>query len=170
MALALRRPTYLLSGDAVLANSRLRRSVYSLLLVCCTLSLFHNLRAQAEIPPSIMPLPAHVVRGQGEFLIDGNFGIALKGYTEPRLERAQQRFLDTLSQETGIPLWREAILNQPHFVIQAAGPSAAVQQLGEDESYRLQISTTDVQLTAPNPIGVLRGLQTFLQLVRITPN
>jgi hexosaminidase len=117
-----------------------------------------------------MPLPAHVVRGQGEFLIDGNFGIALKGYTEPRLERAQQRFLDTLSQETGIPLWREAILNQPHFVIQAAGPSAAVQQLGEDESYRLQISTTDVQLTAPNPIGVLRGLQTFLQLVRITPN
>ena len=116
-----------------------------------------------------MPLPAHVMQGEGEFLIDEGFGIALKGYKEARLERAQERFLDTLSQETGIPLWRQATLNPPHFVVQTAGPSAAVQQLGEDESYHLEISTTDVQLTAPNPIGVLRGLQTFLQLVRITP-
>jgi hexosaminidase len=114
-------------------------------------------------------MPSHVERRDGEFLIDRNFGIVLKGYKEPRLERARQRFLDTLSRETGIPLWREAIRNEPHFTIQTAGPSEAVQQLGEDESYRLVISTTDVQLTAPNPIGVFRGLQTFLQLVRITP-
>ena len=43
-----------------------------------------------------------------------------------------------------------------------------MQQLGEDESYHLEISTTSVRLQAPNPIGVIRGLQTFLQLVRIT--
>jgi hexosaminidase len=116
-----------------------------------------------------MPLPAQVERSEGEFPIDGNFGIALKGYKEPRLERARQRFLDTLSRETGIPLWREAVVNEPHFTIQTAGPSAAVQQLDEDESYRLEISATSVQLTAPNPLGALRGLQTFLQLVRVTP-
>ena len=116
-----------------------------------------------------MPLPAHVVQGKGEFLIDGSFGIALKGYKDGRLERARKRFLETLSRETGIPLWREAIVDSPHFTVQTAGPSAAVQQLGEDEFYQLEISTTDVQLTAPNPIGVIRGLQTFLQLVRITP-
>lgn len=116
-----------------------------------------------------MPLPAQVQQGQGEFFIDGNLGIALKGHTEPRLERARQRFLDTLSRETGIPLWREAAVNQPHFIIQTGGPSAAIQQLGEDESYHLEISVTDVKLTAPNPLGVLRGLQTFLQLVRVTP-
>lgn len=44
-----------------------------------------------------------------------------------------------------------------------------MQQLGEDESYHLEISKTRVQLTAPNPLGVLHGLQTFLQLVKITP-
>jgi hexosaminidase len=125
--------------------------------------------AQDKRAPAIMPLPARVVQGEGEFQIDGGFGIALKGYKEARLERARQRFLDTLSRETGIPLWRQAILNPPRFIVQTAGPSAAVQQLVEDESYHLEISTTDVQLTAPNPIGVLRGLQTFLQLVRITP-
>jgi hexosaminidase len=140
-----------------------------LLFAFCMLSLPASIRAQNESSLPIMPLPAHFVQGQGEFPIDGNFGIALKGYKESRLERARQRFLDLLSSETGIPLWREAVLNQPHFLIQTAGPSAAVQELSEDESYHLEISTTDVQLTAANPIGVLRGLQTFLQLVRVTP-
>jgi hexosaminidase len=117
----------------------------------------------------VMPLPLHSVPGEGEFLIDGTFGIELKGYTEPRVERARQRFLDTLSRETGIPLWREAAVNEGHFTVQIAGPSRPVQQLSEDESYRLVVSATDVQLTAPNPLGAMHGLQTFLQLVRVTP-
>ena len=154
---------------AVLTNSRLAGFTGFLVFSFCTLCLPGNLLAQDKRSPAIMPLPAHVVQGEGEFLIDGDFGIALKGHKEARLERARQRFLDTLSRETGIPLWRQAILNPPHFIVQTAGPSAVVQQLGEDESYHLEISTTNVQLTAPNPIGVLRGLQTFLQLVRITP-
>jgi hexosaminidase len=116
-----------------------------------------------------MPLPAHVELGQGEFLVDGNFRVAIKGYKEPRLERARQRFLETLSRETGFPFWRQAAGNEVHFTVETAGPSATVQGLGEDESYHLEISTTDVRLRAPNPLGVLRGLQTFLQLVRVTP-
>jgi len=167
MASALRHLNTFIFWRAILA--KLAGSISFLLLGFCTLCLPGNLLAQEKRSPAIMPLPAHVMQGEGEFLIDGDFGIALKGYKEARLERAQQRFLDTLSQETGIPLWRQAILNAPHFIVQTAGPSAAVQQLGEEESYHLGISTTDVQLTAPNPIGVLRGLQTFLQLVRITP-
>lgn len=150
-------------------STRLAGFIDFLLFAFCALSVPINVRAQEESSLPIMPLPAHVVQGKGEFSIDGNFGIALKGYKESRLERARQRFLDILSSETGIPLWRQAILNQPHFMIQTAGPSAAVQQLGEDESYHLEISATDVQLTAANPLGVIRGLQTFLQLVRITP-
>jgi hexosaminidase len=85
------------------------------------------------------------------------------------LQQAQQRFLVMLSRETGIPLWREAQFNQPSFVIKTAGPGDAVQQLGEDESYHLEISANHVLLSAPNPLGILHGLQTFLQLVRTTP-
>jgi hexosaminidase len=153
----------------MLANFRPAAFVTWLLLGSGMLCLPCNLRGQENGPLQVMPLPAHVVQGDGEFVIDGHLGIALKGYQEPRLERARQRFLDLLSRETGIPLWREAILNQPNFIIQTAGPSAPVQQLGEDEAYHLEISTTAVQLKAANPIGVVRGLQTFLQLVRITP-
>ena len=117
----------------------------------------------------MMPLPSQSTPGQGEFPIDGSFGIELTGYTEPRLERARQRFLDVLSRETGIPLWREAAVNQTKFTVQTNGPSLPVQQVGEDEAYRLLISASGVQLSASNPLGVLHGLQTFLQLVRVTP-
>lgn len=153
----------------MLSNCRRARVITLLLLTIFTFATFTSLRAQEKDSLSMMPLPSQAVQGEGEFVIDGHFGIALKGYREPRLEQAQHRFLELLSRETGIPLWREARVNSPHFIIQTAGPSKAIQQLGEDESYRLEISDTDVQLTAPNPIGVLRGLQTFLQLVRVKP-
>jgi hexosaminidase len=126
-------------------------------------------RAQEQGSLGIMPVPDKVTQGEGRFVIDGSFGIALEGFREARLERARQRFLDVLSRETGIPLWRQAVLNPPHFFVRTAGPSATVQQLGEDESYHLEIRATEVVLTAPNPLGVLRGLQTFLQLATITP-
>ncbi|MEO6828794.1 MAG: family 20 glycosylhydrolase, partial [Acidobacteriaceae bacterium] len=125
--------------------------------------------AQAARALPIMPLPAHVVQGQGAFPIDAKFGVALEGYTEPRLERARQRLLDQLFRQTGIPLEQEAQYNPANFVIKTAGPSDPVQQLGEDESYQLKITPAGVLLTAPNPLGVLHGLQTFLQLVRVTP-
>jgi hexosaminidase len=117
-----------------------------------------------------MPLPAQIQRNAGSFLVDGSFGVALEGYTEPRLDRAKQRFLKTLTRETGIPLWRTAVQNKPHFFIKTTGPSQPVQQLGEDESYHLQIAPAEVHLEAATPLGVLRGLQTFLQLVAVTPD
>lgn len=125
--------------------------------------------AQAASPLTLMPYPASVKLGSGQFIIDNGFGIAIRGYTEPRLERARQRFLLTLSRETGIPLWREAALNAPSFFIETEGPSATPQRLGEDESYHLEVTPGEVHLRAPNPLGILHGLQTFLQLVRVTP-
>jgi hexosaminidase len=116
-----------------------------------------------------MPLPAHTVLGDGQFLIDGNFTIGLEGYADSRLASDEQRFLDTLSRETGI-LFSPAAQTQPaSFMIKTDGASARVEELGENESYRLEISANHVQLSAANPLGVLHGLQTFLQLVRVTP-
>ena len=148
-------------------SDRFARCFFSIAWALFTISSSGYLPAQDKVPPAIMPAPAHVTQGEGEFHIDGSFGIAMKGYDEPRLARARLRFLDILSKETGIPFKREPVAGQSHFIVQTTGPSAAVQQLGEDESYHLAISTTEVELKAPNPLGVLRGLQTFLQLVRI---
>jgi hexosaminidase len=147
----------------------LLRIVFPMTLLLSSLIATGQTQPPAPPPLPLMPLPAQVKPGAGEFLINNGFGVALEGYQEPRLERAKQRFLNVLSRETGIPLWREAALNKPLFFIKTTGPSAPVQQVDEDESYHLQITANEVHLEAANPLGVLHGLQTFLQLVRITP-
>jgi hexosaminidase len=107
--------------------------------------------------------------GDGQFQIDGKFSISLAGYSEARLVLAKERFLGTLGRETGIPFARESQDVQPNFTVTTGGASKAVQELGEEESYHLKVTADGVQLTAANPLGALHGLQTFLQLVRITP-
>jgi len=42
--------------------------------------------------------------------------------------------------------------------------------LGEDESYTLDVTPEGAKLHAPTTLGTLRGLQTFLQLVAVTPD
>jgi hexosaminidase len=159
---------------SVLTPARWSQPLLSLALVFSLVSEFSQAQSATPTPLPIMPLPASVSQGQGEFLVDGQFSVAFDGFTEPRLFRARERFLQTLSRETGIPFrvaenQGQSAPNSAHFQIHTAGPSAVVQQLGEDESYQLAISSDGVRLAAANPIGVMHGLQTFLQLVRITP-
>ena len=144
---------------------------------CCQLLVFvflgSNLalsQSESTAPLPIMPLPASVTLGHGEFAIDGQFTVGFKGFTEPRLDRARNRFLDVLFAETGIPISREAAPADAKFEIEVKGPSENIEKLGEDESYQLSVTSEGVKLTAPNSLGAMHGLQTFLQLVRITPH
>jgi hexosaminidase len=54
------------------------------------------------------------------------------------------------------------------LAIDCAGGTKDVQQLGEDEFYRLEITDSGARLSAPTTLGVMRGLQTFLQMVHTT--
>src|SRR3981189_2952813 len=58
----------------------------------------------------------------------------------------------------------------PTLLVHAVHVSEKVQKLSEDESYELIINQSGAKLTAPTPLGVLHGLQTFLQLVETTTN
>jgi hexosaminidase len=148
---------------------------YRLMGNCCAILAFFpllsfaNRSAHAQMLLAIIPLPASAVQHSGSLRIDPGLQIIFEGYTEPRLVRARDRFFDVLSRETGIAHLPAAPDQNAKFVIRTSGSGATVQQLGEDESYRLEVTTTGVLLTAPNPLGVLHGLQTFLQLVHTTP-
>jgi len=126
-------------------------------------------QTETSTPLPIMPLPASATPGQGEFLIDGQFTIGFKGFTEPRLDRARIRFLNILFRETGIPFSIEPAPAAASFEIEVKGPSQTIEKLGEDEAYQLVVTASSVRLTAANPLGAMHGLQTFLQLARITP-
>ena len=117
---------------------------------------------------NLMPMPSQVTPGQGQFLIDVGFSAALQGFTDDRLVLARQRFIATLGRETGIPFSVEPSA-AGNFTIQAQAASKPLPTLGEDESYQLTVTPSSVKLTAPNSLGILHGLQTFLQLVHITP-
>jgi hexosaminidase len=127
--------------------------------------------AQANTPLNIMPLPAKAERGDGSLKIDANFRIAFAGYHEPRLDRAGLRLERQIQRQTGL-IFLHASRNTGPATIEVTTDheSKAVQELGEDESYTLDVSSSGAKLHAANPLGAIRGLQTFLQLIAITPD
>ena len=119
------------------------------LLITAALSIAQHLEQ-----PNLMPWPAKVEMGQGSLAIGPTIRIAITGYSEPRLEAAVRRLGEI------VPAGSPATL-----VVQCEHASEAVEQLGEDESYRLEATPLQARLSAPNPLGVLHGLETFRQLI-----
>ena len=127
---------------------------------------------QATLPAiNVMPMPATVTFATGRLVVSQTFTVAIAGYNDPRLERAAQRFLRDLGRQTGYFVSdRLGDASHSTLVIHADHGSEPVQDLGEDESYVLDVSSAVAKLTAANPLGVMRGLETFLQLVEVTPD
>ena len=119
--------------------------------------------------PNLIPVPASVQPGTGSLRVDSSFAVALTGYTEPRLERAVERFLHQLARQTALPLnLKPAKSSQATLVVHTDHASKEIQEVGEDESYVLEVSSVGAKLTAPTPLGTMHGLQTFLQLVDVS--
>ena len=124
--------------------------------------------AQSQPQLNLMPMPASVQSGAGQLPINQAFSVAVTGFHDASLDGEVQRFQTQLSRQTGIP-FRPKSGAAPSLQIHADHGRQAVQRLGEDESYELTVTDSGAKLTAPTTLGVLRGLQTFLQLVQITP-
>ncbi len=119
---------------------------------------------------NLMPLPAGAQSGAGSLGVDSSFSVALTGHVEPRVELAGERFLRQLVRQTGLPLaLKPAKTARATLVIQTDHASKEIQEVGEDESYVLEVTTAGAKLTAPTPLGAMHGLQTFLQLVDVSP-
>ena len=127
---------------------------------------------QTQPPPqpqlNLMPMPASVQQGSKQLAITQSFSVAVTGSHDAALDREVQRFQTQLSRHTGIP-FRPKAGAAPTLQIHSDRGCEAVQKLGEDESYELTVADSGAKLTAPTSLGILRGLQTFLQLVEITP-
>src|SRR6266850_26929 len=138
------------------------------ILVLCFL-LGPTLTAAQQPALSLLPVPAQVQAESGSLRVDSSFSVALTGYAEPRLDRAADRFLRQLAQQTGLPLSLKSTKNaKATLIIQTEHASKEIQEVGEDESYVLELSATGAKLTAATPLGSMHGLQTFLQLVNVS--
>jgi hexosaminidase len=141
-----------------------------------TLSLFCAISASAQSPAentsadaqhNLMPVPLSVRFNSGKLLVDKSFTIAARGQADPRLQAGIERALRRIEGRTVIELARGLAGDAATatLVVESAGPGKAVPAVEEDESYSLEISDRQAVLKAPTTVGILRGLETFLQLL-----
>ena len=145
-----------------------------LLLLVPMLAVAVTLATSAQETTSLhlMPWPASVKVSQSQpLLIQNSFNVGV-GNSDPLLRRAVEIFLTDLRRHTGsLPLDFSIgdSSSSPQFKVSSDHAGKPVQELGEDESYKLEVTSSGAQLNAPTTLGVMRGLQTFLQLVEMTP-
>ena len=125
--------------------------------------------SQNQAQLNLMPMPASVQQGNGQLAIAQSFSVAVTGAHDPALDNGVRRFAAQLSRQTGIP-FRPKEGAVPTLTVHGERGLESVQKLDEDESYQLTVTESGAQLTAPTTLGALHGLQTFLQLVSITPS
>ncbi|HUS09841.1 MAG TPA: family 20 glycosylhydrolase [Pyrinomonadaceae bacterium] len=117
---------------------------------------------------SLMPLPASVQPQTGRLAITKAFTVATRGYADERLRASIARMTRQLAGRTVITLPLDLAVNESSatLVIQCERGGSAIPSLDEDESYSLEITDKQARLVAPTVVGVIRGLETFLQLVQ----
>jgi hexosaminidase len=127
------------------------------------------IRAQDEIAGlSLMPMPAKVEMQQGKFRLTGKFKIAIAGNPDKRIFPNATRALRRLAGRTGLFLPQDVLrpgvkVDSAAMTINCARPGKI--QLGEDESYTLAVSPSEIVLSAPTDLGARHGLETLLQLI-----
>lgn len=119
----------------------------------------------------LMPMPATVQARAGELAITPSFTVAIEGYRDPRLDRAVERFLREVTLRTALFVASTSGDSlKPTLVIDTEHASKPVPELGEDEGYVLDVSSAGAKLSAANSLGIMHGMQTFLQLIQVTPS
>jgi hexosaminidase len=143
------------------------RVVFAVLMLC---SLFASSSATEPPQLSLMPMPSSVQMKAGQLVIDPSFTVGISGPSDVRVQHAVARFLDGLRRQTGMPPLDTKVTDatQAKLVVHSERASKAVQELGEDESYSLEVTPAGAKLDAATPLGIMRGLETFLQLVQTT--
>jgi hexosaminidase len=127
-------------------------------------------KGEGAAQPDLMPLPVKIEWHAGKFRLAENFKIALTGASEDRLFTSATRALRRLAGRTGLffPqdfLRRDVKVDSAGLIINCERPGQI--KLGEDESYSLIVSETQIALNTKTDLGALRGLETFLQLLSV---
>ena len=146
------------------------KTMQFLIIAGTALLLASQALAQSQPQLNLMPMPTSIQSGVGALTVDRSFSVAVTGSRDGMLERGTHRFMNQLSRETGIALSpKGGGSSHPTLLIHAEHGSEKVQKVGDDESYELTVTSSGATLSAPNPLGALHGLQTFLQMVQPSP-
>ncbi len=128
----------------------------------------------ASSATTVMPLPAVQQFTTGRLAVTPAFSVELQGSADARLRAGLARLLRQVEARTGLtfahtPAGGFALKSDAahaSLVIDCAAPGSAVPVLGEDESYTLEVTSTEAVLKAPTILGALHGFATLQQLLQ----
>ncbi len=129
--------------------------------------LFFSISVAQMNKQSLMPYPKSIEVTESKFRVTENFSLQYLLQGE-RLAKMSNRFLDRLAKRTGLFL-KFPFANQlepttkPDMFIDVQRVGKV--EMGEDESYKISITKDDVSISAETDIGVLRAIETLLQLI-----
>jgi hexosaminidase len=140
---------------------KLNRSLSLLLIIVCITV------ASAQQKLDLMPVPTSITFHNERLAVDSNFRVATRGHSDARLQAAIARFMKRLEGRTVLTLDSTLAPDDQTtpLIVQTQGPGKIIPGLGEDESYRIDITRRQAILSAPTVIGAIRGLETVLQLL-----
>ncbi len=160
------------------SKTRWLRAVAALAL--SSLAFASPLPAAEAFAPAVMPAPAELKLGEGRLAITPTLTVAIADHDDARLRRGLARALVRWEARTGFTFARTAAgefatvdangTANATLVIRCRDAGPAVPTLGEDESYTLDVTASQATLQAPTTVGVLRGLETLLQLLQADAN
>jgi hexosaminidase len=139
------------------------------LLLIITCAVIASAQQSQPSPPklNLMPVPASITFHNERLAVDTNFRVATRGHSDARLQAAIWRFIKRLEGRTVFTLPASLATDDQMtpLIIHTQGPGKNVPGLGEDESYRIDITRRQAILSAPTVVGAIRGLETMLQLL-----
>ncbi|MGC2160855.1 MAG: family 20 glycosylhydrolase [Silvibacterium sp.] len=116
---------------------------------------------------TLMPEPAHLSVQTGSLPLATSFTAATDGFHDERLDNAIGRMLAQLENHTGLQIATTSTgAKTATLLITVDGPGEAIQNVDENESYSLDVTSTGAHLKAATDVGAMHGLQTLLQLVQ----
>lgn len=115
--------------------------------------------------PALMPWPRSIEPGEGELAVGPGFRVRVSGTCGALVESAARRAEARLARQTGLVAPDPVATTGLALELRCASRGQQRPRLGMDESYALEVSAAGATLSAAEPWGILRGIETFLQLV-----
>ena len=141
-------------------------------IIVISLLAFYTIVAfgQSEQATNLLPMPQHMEFADGFFRITPGFAVAVNAdKTDIILYNAVNRTFRALNRKTALFFGQQYITSKDDndtSAMQIKVIQNAVFSIGVDESYDLTVSAKHIMLNANTTIGALRGLATFLQLLK----
>ncbi|CAL2088094.1 glycoside hydrolase, family GH20 precursor. Beta-N-acetylhexosaminidase (chitobiase) [Tenacibaculum sp. 190524A02b] len=144
----------------------LKKIINSLLLVSFVLFglKFYGQHTSSNLY-NLMPWPKEFKADSNEVRIDENFTISLNK-KEPRVYNVATKFIRRLVNRTGVFVEKGfPLINSSNATVKVTFDNVGDLSLVMDESYKLKVGKKQVEVIAKTDLGVIRGLETLLQLV-----